>query len=96
MPAVREALALIPGLELSTIESGCCGMAGSFGYEAEHYEISIRMAEADLLPAVRKAAADTLLIAGGTSCRYQIGDGAGRAALHPARVLESALAAAPE
>jgi Fe-S oxidoreductase len=67
-------------------------MAGSFGYEAEHYEISMKMAEAALLPAVRGASADTLVVADGTSCRHQIEHGARRNALHVARVLELALA----
>jgi Fe-S oxidoreductase len=81
----------VPGLRVSMIESGCCGMAGAFGYEAEHYEASMKMGELGLLPAVRKADADTLLIADGTSCRHQIRDGAGRRAVHVARVLEQAL-----
>ena len=67
-------------------------MAGAFGYEARHLEVSMRMAELDLLPAVRKAPADAILVADGTSCRHQIHDGAGREAVHVARVLESALA----
>ncbi len=67
-------------------------MAGSFGYEAEHYEVSMKMAEASLLPAVRAVDADTLIVADGTSCRHQIKDGAQRNALHVARVLERALA----
>src|SRR5262249_168226 len=58
MGAVERALRLVPGLKVRTIESSCCGMAGSFGYEAEHYEVSMKMAEASLLPAVRKAAPD--------------------------------------
>ena len=91
MPAVTEALKLIPKLEVETIRSSCCGMAGSFGYEAEHFDVSMRMAEADLLPAVRAADAETLLVADGTSCRHQIRDGAGREALHVARVLAAAL-----
>ncbi|HEX8107855.1 MAG TPA: hypothetical protein VF516_08990, partial [Kofleriaceae bacterium] len=82
---------LVPGLTVHTIESSCCGMAGGFGYEAEHYEISMRMAERSLLPAVRRAPADALIVADGTSCRHQIADGAGRAAVHVARVLEAAL-----
>ena len=90
--AVEQVLRLVPGLDVRTVESSCCGMAGSFGYEAEHYDISMRMAEANLLPAVRQAAADTLLVADGTSCRHQIGHGAKREALHVARILEQALA----
>jgi FAD/FMN-containing dehydrogenase/Fe-S oxidoreductase len=91
MGAMREALAMVPGLEVETIQSSCCGMAGSFGYEKEHYEISMKMAEQSLLPAVRKAADDDLLVANGTSCRHQIRDGSGRSALHLARVLRRAL-----
>ena len=91
MGAVQQALALVPGLKVSTVQSGCCGMAGSFGYEAEHYEVSKKMGELDLLPAVRKAPAETLIVADGTSCRHQIADGSARKALHVARVLERAL-----
>jgi Fe-S oxidoreductase len=73
------------------VESSCCGMAGSFGHEAEHYETSMKMGETSLLPAVRQAGADALIVADGTSCRQQIQHGAQRSALHVARVLESAL-----
>jgi FAD/FMN-containing dehydrogenase/Fe-S oxidoreductase len=90
--AVQEALALVPGLSVGLIESSCCGMAGSFGYEAEHYDTSLAMAELSLLPAVRNAAADALIVADGTSCRHQIADGASRQAIHVAQVLERALA----
>ena len=92
MPAVERALRLVPGLEVEAIESSCCGMAGAFGYEAKHYEVSMKMAEAALLPKVRAASADTLVVADGTSCRHQIADGTGRTAIHVARVLERALA----
>ena len=91
VPKVLEALRLIPGAEPTLIESSCCGMAGSFGYEAEHYETSMAMAELSLLPAVRQAP-DALLVADGTSCRHQIADGAGREALHLARALFDRLA----
>jgi Fe-S oxidoreductase len=91
MPAVQKALALIPELKVEVIESSCCGMAGSFGFDAAHYDVSMKMAELALLPKVRAADADTLLIADGTSCRHQIHDGAGREALHVARVLAQAL-----
>ena len=91
MPAVRKALQLVPGLEVEIIESSCCGMAGSFGFESGHYAVSMKMAEASLLPRVRAAAADTLIVADGTSCRHQIHDGAQRDALHVARVLQAAL-----
>ena len=66
-------------------------MAGAFGYEAQHYDISMKMAESALLPAMRSAASTTIVVADGFSCRHQISDGSGREALHVARVLESAL-----
>ena len=90
MPAVQKVLQLIPDLRMKTVETSCCGMAGSFGYEAEHYDVSMKMAELNLLPAIRKAP-EALVVADGTSCRHQIADGAGRQAVHVARVLEQAL-----
>jgi Fe-S oxidoreductase len=84
---VQELLARIPGLEVETVATSCCGMAGAFGYQAETVDVSRAMGELDLLPAVRAAASDTLVVADGTSCRHQIADGAGREALHAARVL---------
>ncbi len=92
MPAVERVLGWVPGLDVQTIESTCCGMAGSFGYEEEHYDLSLKMAELNLLPAVREADRDTLIVADGTSCRHQIRDGTGREAVHAARVLQWALA----
>ncbi len=92
MSSVEQVLGWIPGLRTSTIESSCCGMAGAFGYEARHYEVSMKMGELSLLPAVREADAATLIVADGTSCRHQIADGADRSALHVAVVLEQALA----
>ena len=91
MPDVTAALQLVPGLSVHPIESSCCGMAGAFGYQKDHYEVSLRMAERSLLPAVRGAPQNALIVADGTSCRHQIEDGAGRRAVHVARVLESAL-----
>jgi Fe-S oxidoreductase len=91
VPAAQKALTLIPDLKVEVIESSCCGMAGSFGLDAAHYDVSMKMAELSLLPKVRSAGPDTLLIADGTSCRHQIHDGAGREALHIARVLAQAL-----
>jgi FAD/FMN-containing dehydrogenase/Fe-S oxidoreductase len=88
---VAQALRLIPDLEVETIESSCCGMAGAFGYGAETYQASLDMAEAQLLPAVRNSDATTLVVADGTSCRHQIADGTGRRALHAARVLAMSL-----
>ena len=93
MPALENTLRLVPGLEVESIASSCCGMAGAFGYEAANYETSMAMGELNLLPAVRAADRDALIVAGGTSCRHQIADGAGRDAWHIARVLEQALAA---
>jgi len=90
MDGVQAALRLIPGAQVSMIESSCCGMAGSFGYEAAHHEVSMRMAEQALLPAVR-AAKDALIVADGTSCRHQIADGASIAAKHAAQVLAAHL-----
>ncbi|MCA6121875.1 FAD-binding protein [Bradyrhizobium sp. WSM 1704] len=84
---VEKVLRLVPGLEVTTIESSCCGMAGAFGYGADTYQASIEMAELSLLPAVRSADRDTLIVADGTSCRHQITDGSGRTPLHVAAVL---------
>lgn len=88
---VEKILRLVPELKVETIESSCCGMAGAFGYGTETYQASIEMAELSLLPAVRRADAATLIVADGTSCRHQIKDGAGRGALHVARVLAMSL-----
>jgi FAD/FMN-containing dehydrogenase/Fe-S oxidoreductase len=84
-------LRLLPGVEVQEIASGCCGMAGSFGYETEHYDLSMAIGETALFPAVRAAAADTIIAAAGTSCRQQIKDGSGRQALHPLAILAAAL-----
>jgi Fe-S oxidoreductase len=92
MEAMTGCLGLVPQLQVATIESSCCGMAGPFGYEVEHHAISLRMAELSLLPAVRAAEPDALIIADGTSCRHQIRDGTGRQAVHAAQVLADALA----
>ena len=88
---VEQVLRLIPELEVETIESSCCGMAGAFGYGAETYEASLQMAEASLLPAVRKADSTTFIVADGTSCRHQIQDGAARGAVHAAQLLAMSL-----
>jgi FAD/FMN-containing dehydrogenase/Fe-S oxidoreductase len=94
MGAVESVLRLIPELAVETVESSCCGMAGSFGYDAATIDVSLKMGELSLLPAVRKSAADALIVADGTSCRHQIHDGADRDALHVARVLAMSVAAA--
>ena len=91
---ILDVLRLIPGAKPELIETSCCGMAGSFGYEAAHHEVSMRMAEAALLPAVRSAP-DAIVVADGTSCRHQIADGAQREAVHVARLLDSLLVTAP-
>ena len=89
---VQRVLGLIPELELETIDSSCCGMAGSFGYEKEHYDASIKMGSLSLFPAIKGEKADCLIVADGASCRGQIEHGTGRAPLHVARVLQMALA----
>lgn len=85
-------LSIPPNYTVKTVDSGCCGMAGAFGYEVEHYDVSIAMAERRLAPAVRAASEDTIIAAAGTSCRTQIHDTTGRTALHPAQILRDALA----
>jgi FAD/FMN-containing dehydrogenase/Fe-S oxidoreductase len=87
---VMEVLKLIPGVQPELVESSCCGMAGSFGYEASHYDVSMQMAELSLLPAVRQAP-DAIVVADGTSCRHQIHDGAQREAVHAAVLLAAQL-----
>jgi FAD/FMN-containing dehydrogenase/Fe-S oxidoreductase len=91
MGAVEGALRLVPELEVETIASSCCGMAGAFGYAADTIDVSLAMGELSLLPTVRNAPAGALIVADGTSCRHQIHDGAAREALHVARVLEMSL-----
>jgi Fe-S oxidoreductase len=84
-------LRLIPNATVEEIPSGCCGMAGSYGYEREHYDISLKVGEDRLFPAVRAADESTILVAPGTSCRHQIADGTGRTAIHPIVLLAEAL-----
>jgi FAD/FMN-containing dehydrogenase/Fe-S oxidoreductase len=90
MTAVDKVLAMVPRLKVKRIETSCCGMAGSFGYEAEHYDVSLKMAEMSLLPAIRNAP-QAMVLADGTSCRAQIAHGTGREAIHVARLLAQAL-----
>jgi FAD/FMN-containing dehydrogenase/Fe-S oxidoreductase len=87
---ILEVLKLIPGAKPQLIESSCCGMAGSFGYEAAHFEVSMQMAELSLLPAIRQQP-DAIVVADGTSCRHQIHDGAQRKAIHVAQLLAQQL-----
>ena len=86
----EEALSLAPGTEVTVVDSGCCGMAGFFGYERGHYEVSMKMGERRLFPAVRKAS-ESVIVAPGTSCREQILGGTGRRAQHPAEYLAARL-----
>jgi Fe-S oxidoreductase len=89
-PTVRM-LSVPRNYTVKTIPSGCCGMAGSFGYEAEHYEVSMKVGELVLLPAVRQIPVEDLIAAPGTSCRHQVHDGTGRHARHPAEILREAV-----
>ena len=91
--AAVKALQLIPGLTVETFDSTCCGMAGSFGYEAEHHEMSLKIGELGVLPKMRGAPPEALLAANGTSCRHQIADAIGREARHLVRMLDDASAA---
>jgi FAD/FMN-containing dehydrogenase/Fe-S oxidoreductase len=86
-----DTLNLVENYNVSIIPSGCCGMAGSFGYEKEHYEVSMQVGELKLFPAVRKSKDDVIIAANGTSCRHQIYDGTGRKAKHPVSILKGAL-----
>ncbi|MGY6569799.1 MAG: (Fe-S)-binding protein, partial [Salinarimonas sp.] len=89
---VEALLRAVPGLSLQTIESSCCGMAGAFGYDAHTIETSFAMGELTLFPALRKAEPDAVILADGTSCRHQIGDGVAREAQHVARFLDGVIA----
>ncbi|WP_400078321.1 FAD-binding and (Fe-S)-binding domain-containing protein [Winogradskyella sp. R77965] len=86
-----DVLNLPKNYKVTIIPSGCCGMAGSFGYEKEHYDVSMQIGEQTLFPSVRKASNDTIIAANGTSCRHQIKDGTGRIAKHPITILKEAL-----
>lgn len=87
----KKILSLPKNYKVTNIPSGCCGMAGSFGYEKEHYDVSMKVGELVLFPAVRAAEKETVISAAGTSCRHQIKDGTGRDALHPVQILYKAL-----
>jgi FAD/FMN-containing dehydrogenase/Fe-S oxidoreductase len=91
VPAIRKTLALLPDTDVDMVESSCCGMAGAFGYGVETEEVSRRMGELSLFPAVRGEGPDTIVVADGTSCRHQIADGTAREAIHVARLLDMAL-----
>jgi Fe-S oxidoreductase len=87
-------LSRIPGATVIDLDAGCCGMAGSFGYARTHYDVSRAIGERRLLPAVRAAGTDAVVVAAGTSCRHQVRDFAGKEAVHPAVLLQGLLAAA--
>jgi Fe-S oxidoreductase len=89
--AARFILSFPANYSVEEIRSGCCGMAGSFGFEKEHYELSQKVGELILFPSVRNAPEDTVICASGTSCRHQILEGTGRKALHPVEILYDAL-----
>jgi Fe-S oxidoreductase len=88
--AAHRLLALLPNCSVTELDDGCCGVAGSFGFEAEHYDLSMQIGEQRLLPAVREAK-DAIIVASGVSCREQIAHGAGRHALHPIELIAAKL-----
>jgi len=89
--STKQMLTMPANYKVDEIKSGCCGMAGSFGYEEEHYDVSMKVGELVLFPEVRKTVAETTIAAPGTSCRHQIKDGTGRTALHPVEVFWESL-----
>jgi FAD/FMN-containing dehydrogenase/Fe-S oxidoreductase len=91
MSSIEKTLSRLPNTEIEVIETSCCGMAGAFGYGVDTHDVSLKMAEASLAPAVRNANKDTLIVADGTSCRHQVADTTGRKPIHVARLLEMAL-----
>jgi len=91
MPPARALLARIPGSKVVDLDAGCCGMAGSFGYSKEHYEVSKQIGERKLLPAARAMTPDSVLVAPGTSCREQVKHFTSVSAMHPAQLLQSLL-----
>jgi Fe-S oxidoreductase len=95
MGPLLRVLGRLPGAKVVDLDAGCCGLAGSFGYEKEHYEVSRRVGEQRLFPALRQAPADAAVVAPGFSCRLQIEHCLGRKALHPAQVLRAALEETP-
>lgn len=88
---IKHSLAIVPGFKIQEIPSGCCGMAGAFGYEKEHYDVSMKIGSLVLFPTINSANSDAIIAASGTSCRHQIKDGTGRKAKHTAEILYEAL-----
>ena len=91
LASARNLLARIPGSTVVDLDAGCCGMAGSFGYVKDHYEVSRAIGERKLLPAARQLRSDSVLVASGTSCRHQVADFTGIRAVHPAELMQSLL-----
>lgn len=89
--ATKEMLSFPEGHQITEIPSGCCGMAGSFGYEKEHFDLSMKVGELVLFPEIRRASDNTIIVAPGTSCRHQIKDGTGRTAYHPIEIMWDAV-----
>jgi Fe-S oxidoreductase len=86
---MKQMLDLVPSISVKEIDSGCCGMAGSFGYEKEHYELSMQIGKQRLFPAIQRCEAGTTVVACGFSCRHQIADGTGVNALHWVEVIQT-------
>jgi len=86
-----DILSLPKNFSVRVLPTGCCGMAGSFGYEQEHFDVSMKIGELVLFPAIKREPETTIIAASGTSCRHQVKDGTGRKALHPAEILFEAL-----
>jgi Fe-S oxidoreductase len=91
LPPARSVLSRIPGSSVVALDAGCCGMAGSFGYARDHYDVSRAIGERRLFPEIRKAPPDAVVVASGTSCRHQVLDFLGTRAVHPAVLLQSLL-----
>jgi glycerol-3-phosphate dehydrogenase subunit C len=91
LPATMKLLARVPGASVTDLDAGCCGMAGSFGYSRDHYDVSVAIANRKLLPAVRAMQPGDVLVAPGTSCRQQVKDLGGKIALHPAQLVRELL-----
>jgi Fe-S oxidoreductase len=96
LSAAKALMERIPGTQVTDLDAGCCGMAGSFGYAREHFDVSRRIGERRLLPAARALKPDEALVAAGTSCRQQVSDFTGVRALHPAELLAMLLTASPQ
>jgi Fe-S oxidoreductase len=91
MHVASDILSLPKNFSVRVLPTGCCGMAGSFGYEREHYDVSMKIGDLVLFPAIKGEPETTIIAASGTSCRHQVKDGTGRKALHPVEILFEAL-----